>query len=163
MSPLENFNTLLDPLLQIMKTLDLSDPAACEAALAKAFPFEGEQLKKIGDAFQQGVDEGWLCDREGGEVNYSRVRKPEHDGAFSIDAVRMNCAGPGHTHPKGEIDLCFPVLGTPSFDGNDATGWHVYAPGSWHVPTVQNGTSNILYFLPEGAIDFGQRPPSNPS
>ena len=158
MSSLKTFNELLEPLLQFMKTLDLSDPAGCEAVLERAFPYGGDQLNKIGEAFQQGVDEGWLCDREGGGVNYSRVRKSENEGSFSVDAVRMNCAGPGHAHPKGEIDLCFSVEGKPSFDGHEATGWHVYAPNSWHVPTVQNGTSNILYFLPDGAIAFGPRP-----
>jgi hypothetical protein len=65
--------------------------------------------------------------------------------------------GPGHTHPNGEIDLCFAVSGAPRFDGN-APGWTVYPPNSWHVPTVEGGVMDILYFLPGGAIRFEPKP-----
>ena len=41
----------------------------------------------------------------------------------------------------------------PRFDGKEA-GWYVYPPGSSHHPTVQGGDAYVLYFLPEGAIEF---------
>ena len=66
----------------------------------------------------------------------------------------MNGPGLAHTHPNGEIDLCFAMDGDPRFDGHPE-GWVVYGPGSWHVPTVTGGTMAILYFLPSGAIAFG--------
>ena len=69
----------------------------------------------------------------------------------------MDGSGPGHLHPDGEFDLCFPIAGSPLFDGN-SPGWTVYPPGSWHVPTVTGGRMGILYFLPNGAIHFGSRP-----
>ena len=69
----------------------------------------------------------------------------------------MSAPGPGHTHPNGEIDLCFAVDGAPTFDGHPP-GWTVYPPGSWHVPTVAGGVMDILYFLPGGAIRFEPQP-----
>ncbi|HJL17019.1 MAG TPA: DUF4863 family protein, partial [Sandaracinaceae bacterium LLY-WYZ-13_1] len=75
----------------------------------------------------------------------------------SIDCVHMDRPGPGHTHPNGEIDLCFAVRGEPTFDGHPP-GWTVYPPGSWHVPTVEGGVMDILYFLPGGAIRFEPNP-----
>ncbi len=69
----------------------------------------------------------------------------------------MKGVGPGHTHERGEVDLCFVVDGDPRFDGNPA-GWTVYPPGSWHRPTVTGGAMDILYFLPDGAIRFEERP-----
>jgi hypothetical protein len=34
----------------------------------------------------------------------------------------------------------------------------VYPPKSWHVPTVEHGVMDILYFLPGGAITFEPKP-----
>ena len=56
-------------------------------------------------------------------------------------------------HPNGEIDLIMPIEGDAAFDGHSA-GWLVYAPGSAHEPTVSGGRAYVLYFLPEGAIQF---------
>ncbi|GCL64243.1 DUF4863 family protein [Pseudaquabacterium pictum] len=106
-------------------------------------------------ACQQGVAEGWLCNREGGGIRYGRVFKPADDlHGFSVDVVDMaDIAGPHHTHPLGEIDLIMPIDGDARFDGRPA-GWLVCPPGSAHPPTVTGGRALVLYLLPEGRIDF---------
>ena len=134
-------------------------------------------------ACQQGVAEGWLCNREGGGIRYGRIFKPADDlHGFSVDVVDMawprwatpskrppplgadggtppsggevDCiAGPHHTHPLGEIDLNMPIEGDATFDGRPA-GWLVCPPGSAHPPTVAGGRALVLYLLPEGRIDF---------
>jgi hypothetical protein len=106
-------------------------------------------------ACQEGVREGWLCNREGGGIRYGRIFKPAPElHGFSVDVVDMeNIAGPHHTHPLGEIDLIMPTEGDATFDGRPA-GWLVCPPGSGHRPTVAAGRSLVLYLLPEGRIDF---------
>ena len=106
-------------------------------------------------ACQQGVAEGWLCDREDGGIRYGRIFKPAADlHGFSVDVVDMqDLAGPHHSHPNGEIDLLMPIEGEATFDGRPA-GWVVYPPGSAHRPTVAQGRALVLYLLPEGRIDF---------
>ncbi len=106
-------------------------------------------------ACQQGVAEGWLCQREGGGIRYGRVFKPAPElHGFSVDVVDMtDVAGPHHTHPLGEIDLVMPIAGDARFDGHPA-GWLVCPPGSAHPPTVTGGRALVLYLLPEGRIDF---------
>ena len=91
-------------------------------------------------------------------VRFSRVLKAGPTAALSIDAVQMSGPGAAHTHPAGEIDLCFAVDGDPRFDGAKE-GWVVYRPNTWHVPTVQGGAMDILYFLPQGQMRFGDCPP----
>ena len=66
----------------------------------------------------------------------------------------MSGAGAAHTHPNGEVSICFPTEGDPPFEGY-ADGWVVKAPGSSHIPTVTGGKMLILYFLPEGAMEWG--------
>jgi Domain of unknown function (DUF4863) len=106
-------------------------------------------------ACENGVAEGWLCDREGGGIRYGRVFKPAPDlHGYSVDVVDMrDIAGPHHTHPNGEIDLIMPIEGEATFDGRPA-GWLVCPPGSAHRPTVASGRALVLYLLPEGRIDF---------
>lgn len=146
----------LRPILDFISTLDPADPDARDK-LAAQFPLS--DLGELGALFEAGVADGWLCTREANGVTFSRPGKPTHPHThgMSVDAVRMSGVGPGHTHPNGEFDLCFAVDGDPRFDGNPP-GWTVYAPGTWHTPSVTGGTMNILYFLPEGAIRFEPRP-----
>jgi hypothetical protein len=102
-----------------------------------------------------GVEEGWLCEREGSGLRYGRVFKAEDAlHRFSVDVVDMhNLAGPHHSHPLGEIDLIMPLEGEALFDGHPA-GWCVYPAGSAHSPTVSQGRALVLYLLPEGQIQF---------
>jgi hypothetical protein len=104
---------------------------------------------------EQGVAEGWLCNREGGGIRYGRIFKPADDlQGFSVDVVDMrDIAGPHHVHPQGEIDLIMPLEDDVTFDGRPA-GWCVYPAGSAHSPTVRNGRALVLYLLPQGQIEF---------
>lgn len=105
-----------------------------------------------------GIEQGWLCNREGGGIRYGRVFKPAEDLArFSVDVVDMeNIAGPYHIHPLGEIDLIMPIDESALFDQHTA-GWMVTPPGSAHAPTVSNGRALVLYLLPEGQIQFTEK------
>jgi hypothetical protein len=106
-------------------------------------------------ACRAGVDEGWLCNREGGGIKYGRIFKPAADlHGFSVDVVDMtDIVGPHHSQPQGEIDLLMPLDGEALFDGRPA-GWVVYGPGSAHRPTVSQGRALVLYLLPAGEIVF---------
>jgi len=107
-------------------------------------------------ACEDGVREGWLCNREGGGIRYGRIFKPADDlHGYSVDVVDMtDVAGPHHVHPNGEIDLIMPQDGSAAtFDGRSA-GWCVYGPGTAHRPTVSGGRALVLYLLPQGAIQF---------
>lgn len=153
----ESLVDALGPVCRFVRSLDLSAPDAA-ARMEAAFPSNGPELASVRALVRRGVEEGWLCERENAGVRFSRVAKAmDATAGLSIDAVHMQSPGPGHTHPNGEVDLCFPVEGAATFDGRPA-GWTVYPPGSWHVPTVAGGSMDILYFLPEGAITFGPRP-----
>ncbi len=150
-----------DLLTALAPALEGIDPAAPDAAatLGAAFPLDGERMRAVRALLGAGLSEGWLTPREAGGVRFGRVAKDAQ--GFSIDAVDMDGAGPGHTHPSGEFDLCFAWEGAPTFDGH-APGWVVYPPGHWHVPTVAGGRMVILYFLPGGQIRFedAPRPPA---
>ncbi|WP_295537091.1 DUF4863 family protein [uncultured Pseudacidovorax sp.] len=105
---------------------------------------------------EEGVAQGWLCEREGGGIRYGRVFKADDAlHRFSVDVVDMqDIAGPHHVHPDGEIDLIMPLADSrAAFDGRPA-GWCVYPPGSAHRPTVSDGRALVLYLLPEGRIEF---------
>ncbi len=150
------FEEALDAILEVVRGVDPAGPEA-SAALERALPPSGEQLTRLGSLVRQGVEEGWLAPREHGGIRFGRVRKAAGEEDLGVECVHMAAPGPGHTHPHGEIDLCFAVEGDPTFDGGPP-GWCVYPPGSWHVPTVTGGTMDILYFLPGGAIRFEPKP-----
>jgi 2-hydroxylaminobenzoate mutase len=163
----------LDPILRFLPTLDLTQPDVATEALARQFPLSA--LEPVRALLRQGVAERWLCDRENGAVRYSRVLKAAASSGpggsptapapatgldsipYSVDAVHMSGPALGHTHPRGEIDLSFAVDPGARFDGHPE-GFTVYAPGSWHVPTVTGGAMDILYFLPGGQIRFEEQP-----
>jgi len=145
---------IFERLVDVVRAIDTSDPAAAESALNSALPIAGPEAVSIKQRLHSLVKEGVLANRGELPVRYGRVAKagPVTAG-FSIDVVHMTGPGPLHRHPKGEIDLCFALSGAPTFDGR-APGWVVYGPDSQHVPTVAGGEMLIVYFLPEGAIEF---------
>ena len=156
MTDMATLAAALEPVLSVVRTVDPSDSHAAEA-LAAALPVEGETLVSLRRVVREGVVAGWLAQRENGGIRFGRVHKSEGPGDLGIECVHMDKAGPGHTHPAGEINLCFAVSGEPTFDGA-SPGWIAYPPGSWHVPTVAGGVMDILYFLPGGAIRFESKP-----
>jgi len=128
--------------------------------LNENFPPGGEAFDDLAELCRQGVDEGWLCDREQGGIRFGRVIKPGPDtGGYSVDVVAMHdIQGPYHGHPNGEIDMIIPVSTGARFDGQ-GQGWLVYEPDSEHYPTVSDGKAIVLYLLPDGAIDFTRTAP----
>lgn len=150
---MSNVLETLRPVLQFMKTLDLSDSATSKAALEDKFPLTGE----LGDALRtladSGLEDGSLCGREAGPTRFSRVAKPEDAEGFSVDAVLMWGDGPAHIHGEGEINAMLAMDGEPEFCGVKP-GWAVYAPGSQHIPSVKGGKMMIFYMLPNGSVEW---------
>ncbi len=144
----------LEPLLGALQGLDPDDAQAAKT-LAARFPLSGPELSLVRRLVREGVEAKWLCERENGGVRFGRVAKDVK--GFSLDAVHMQGPGAGHTHPQGEFDLCFAVSGAPRFDGQ-GEGFVVYGKNTWHVPTVEGGVMDILYFLPGGALRFEPKP-----
>lgn len=138
--------TLLEPICRTIATLDLSDPDDAVARLEAAHP----SLDAVRDAVLAADD---LTPKQAGpDVRFGRLARPSPETAgLSIDAVDMTGAAAEHTHPNGEVSLCFATEGDPRFLGH-AEGWVVVPPGSRHVPTVTGGRMRILYFLPDGAM-----------
>jgi len=128
--------------------------------LNENFPPGGEAFDDLAELCRQGVDEGWLCNREQGGIKFGRIIKPGPDtGGYSVDVVEMkDIQGPYHGHPNGEIDMIIPVSSAARFDGQ-GQGWLVYEPESEHYPTVTAGKAIVLYLLPGGAIDFTRTAP----
>jgi hypothetical protein len=134
--------------------------AGLEAFLNESFPPGGEAFDDLAELCRQGIDEGWLCDREQGGIKFGRIIKagPDTNG-FSVDVVEMNdIRGPYHGHPNGEIDMIIPESADAEFDGH-GQGWLVYESESEHYPTVSGGKAIVLYLLPDGAIDFTRTAP----
>lgn len=156
MSDIQTFQTLIK---QITSFIGQAIPdKALEARLNTQFPYNGDVCRSIFEACKTGVEEGWMCQYEGGGVRYGRVFK--HDSGldgFSVDVVDMkDIAGPHHRHPNGEIDLIMPISDDARFDGQPG-GWLVYGPDTAHSPTVSQGRALVLYLLPEGKIEFTRR------
>ena len=158
--PVSDAAALLDLLAPVLARLageDVEDPTLA-ARLNADLPVGGDAMRAVRSAICGGLEAGWLTPRAAGGVRFGRLAKAnDASRGFSIDAVDMSGPGPGHTHPGGEIDLCFDLEGTPTFDGSPP-GWTVYGAGSWHVPTVEGGRMAILYFLPGGKIRFEPKP-----
>ncbi len=143
----------LQPLLAHLATLRADDPAAACAAL------RGFDLGPVEAQLRAWHATGEATPRQQGPVRFGRLARPSADTrGFSIDIVDMDGSAVGaHTHPSGEFDLSFSLEGSPSFDGRPP-GWLVYPPGSRHIPTVTGGRMLIVYFLPDGAIQFEGSP-----
>lgn len=150
---LQDFKTLVSDIAQSMAGRAVNAELADH--LNATYPVSGEAFTKLAALCAQGEREGWLMQREGGDIKYGRAIKPNTEaGQFSVDVVRMkNVKGPHHIHTTGEIGAVMPIDGTPKFDGFDE-GWYVYPAGSDHHPTITGGDAYVLYFLPDGAIEF---------
>jgi hypothetical protein len=148
---------LLDCVKQLARTvatLDLNAQAAASDALYKAHPPSG--MATLESAIEAGAKEGWLTPKSAGpDIRFGRVAKagPQTHG-MSVDVVDIEGEGMEHTHPKGEVSVCFARSGTPTFDGHEP-GWVVLKPGSHHTPTVTGGRMIIIYFQPDGAVKWG--------
>jgi hypothetical protein len=141
-----------------LPALQALDPARKDAAqtLDKQIPFKGPAVAKVRALCKQGMAEGWLLPKAGGpKVKFGRLAKDL--GGFAVDVVWMEGQGMGHTHTKGEINLCLDWQGSPRFHEHPP-GWVVFAPGSHHVPTVTGGEMLFVYFTPGGAVVWDPPP-----
>lgn len=147
----DHVRSALAPLAVAVSGLDLSDPAQAQATLNRIFPLSS--LATLRATLLAANSEGWLAPKRAGDtLTFGRLAKPLPEyGGCSIDVVDMAGAGAAHTHPNGEVSLCFATEGDPRFVGFPE-GWVVVGPGSRHVPLVTDGRMLILYFLPGGAM-----------
>jgi hypothetical protein len=151
----EEIQEACKPILHFLSKNKISSTLSTD--LAQEFPKDSTQLQNIESLCKKALAENLIKMRGAPELRFGRILKPTEACPVSIDIVDMNCKGPGHTHPLGEVDLCFPQDPGAEFDGNADT-WIVYPERSWHEPTVSKGRMIILYFLPEGSIRFETNP-----
>ncbi|MFT7519860.1 MAG: hypothetical protein ACI9MC_002004 [Kiritimatiellia bacterium] len=153
MSSRDDLLSALQPALLAVKDLDLSHAANAERALSSTY--SDAEFGSLAALVHAAVKDGWMTPRKATEtLLFGRIAKPS-DATFdlSIDAVNMEGVGAAHTHPRGEVSLCFHLSGEPLFDGHGGR-WVVKEPGTRHAPTVTGGRMAILYFLPGGAISW---------
>ena len=146
----------LTPLISFLRTLDFN-AADATSQLNHHYPVDGDWSQTLKQILIQHQDAEWLFPNEHREIRYGQLDDGQLSG-FSIDSVDMNKAGPSHLHIEGEVDIAFAIDGNPTFDGRPE-GWTVYPPNSWHRPTVRDGRMLILYFLPNGALQFCRAAP----
>jgi len=153
MSDIQTFHGLIRQITDFIGARPLDE--ALQDSLNQQFPYGGEACNRIVETCKLGIQQGWMCQHEGGGVRYGRVIKPEPAlHGYSVDVVDMqDIAGPHHRHPNGEIDFIMPVSESARFDGRPG-GWLVYGPDSAHSPTVTQGRALVLYLLPQGKIEF---------
>lgn len=144
--------TLL-PVIEHIKTLDLSDAQAARESLSAKFPMDAEFGDDLRALANTALGDGSICDREAGPSQFSRVAKPDQADGYSIDAVALWGDGPWHKHTKGEVNAMLALEGAPTFCGH-REGWAVFPPGSDHVPSVKDGKMLIFYMLPDGAVEW---------
>jgi Domain of unknown function (DUF4863) len=149
----------LEPLLRKIAELakdGIVHPASLAHALNAQYPLSSPWMKNLRRQVREGVEKKTVAVKSTDSVppvRFERLRKPDDVHAWSIDIVHMSGPGLAHTHPAGEIDLCFAVGEGALFDGQKE-GFVVYGMNSHHTPTVSKGSMDILYFLPDGKIDF---------
>ena len=156
MTSMQTVKETLIPLAQLVSQLDLGQPEQAEAALNRQVG--ADTMAHVEKLLRKAHADGWLTPRKATpSLTFGRVSKAvDETWNQSIDVVDI--AGPGaeHTHPKGEVSLCFVLEGSPKFEGH-SKGWVVLPPDSHHTPTVENGRMLIVYFQPEGAVKWGPR------
>jgi hypothetical protein len=142
------------PLLVAAQGVDLADPEVARLTLQRRFDPQGPQASAFNRELAHLLDEGKIADRGELPVRWGRVAKASHETLqFSIDVVLMTGAGLRHRHPRGEVNYCVALEGSPTFESQPA-GWVVLGPGTTHVPTVEGGKMLIVYLLPAGEIEF---------
>ena len=152
---MSDLKTLLEPISRFVPELDLADAAGAEAALNERFPAGSAEIAAIRESAFAALAAGEIAERGEAGMKWGRLSKPQDTpGGASIDAVHMSdSSGPAHTHTKGEVCLCFGESDGATFEGRGDT-WIVMPAGSRHEPTVKNGSMLILYWLPEGAVEW---------
>ena len=147
---------LLNPVVEEISGAEWN--AALAARLNERFPSEGPLYRALEALCAEGIESGWMG-LEGEEVRKgARVIEPGPETAgMSVDVVQLvDFTGPHHRHPQGEVCAVMAENAEGRFDGNPH-GWAVYPPGSDHWPAGTGGRVRILFFLPEGAIEYTEQ------
>ncbi|MEE9383460.1 MAG: DUF4863 family protein [Nannocystaceae bacterium] len=163
-TPSARLLALLGPVLQLVAEFSparqRNAPAVEEIqqTLNQRFPILGQTVARIGTEVRLGIADGWLCNRGSPDARFSRLAKPSPKTfELSVDVVNMIGSAVDHSHPQGETTLGFAAdpehAGTCRFDGRPA-GWVFLPPGSRHVPLVEGSRMHLIYFLPEGAVEW---------
>ena len=149
----DHFQKLLGPITGFVsnETVD----SALTGKLNRRFPPGSETFDAVEAACHEAIADGWMCAQGTVGRRFGRVIEPSEDtGRLSVDVVDLeNIVGPHHRHPTGEICMVMPITQGAQFDGTER-GWCVFEPGSDHRPTVTGGEALVLYFLPDGKIEF---------
>jgi len=156
MTAIEEARGALQRIAGFVAELDLANPDEAKARLDVALPLKA--LDDVRAIVLKANAEGTLTPNASPEgIRFGRVAKATTDSFdHAIDAVDIEGIGAEHTHPRGEVSLCFATAGDPRFDGWPE-GWVVKPPGSHHAPTVTGGRMVIVYYLPGGAMKWGPR------
>lgn len=168
MQPARDAEGLLELIAPILKTVASLDPAsrtspdavaALEASLREHFPLDDPRMRALETSMLDGVDAGWLCDRGEPQARFCRLAKPTADThGLSVDVVSLSGRAVEHTHTHGEVTIGVAARDTPpgdipTFDGRPP-GWVFLGPGSRHTPEVLGGRMVLMYFLPDGAVEW---------
>lgn len=143
-------------LTPVLETIDGADwDQALARRLNADFPKDGALFQALEALCADGIETGWMGlqgtdQRKGGRV----IEPGAATAGLSVDVVQLiDFTGPHHKHPGGEVCAVMPAGPEGRFDGNPH-GWAVYAPGSAHWPAATGGMVRILFFLPDGAIEY---------
>ena len=152
----EALRDLLEPVIAEIADYDWNEALA--ARLNARFGPEGEVFRELEAICNEGIESGWMG-LQGEEVRKgARVITPcPETRGMSVDVVQLiDFTGPHHRHPNGEV--CAVMTNRPEgrFDSHPR-GWAVYPPGSEHWPAGTGGRVRILFFLPDGAIEYTDR------
>jgi hypothetical protein len=151
-----NRRALIDLLTPVVDTIaDAPWDQDLAARLNAAFPAEGELFRALESLCDEGIEGGWMG-LQGEDVRKgARVIEPGPETAdMSVDVVQLiDFTGPHHRHPGGEVCAVMPAAPEGRFDDNPR-GWAVYPSGSAHWPAGTGGRVRILFFLPDGAIEY---------
>ncbi len=147
---------MLGPVIAEIADSEWNDALA--ARLNVRFGPEGDLFRALEACCDDGIESGWMG-LQGEEVRKgARVIEPcPETRGLSVDVVQLiDFTGPHHRHPKGEVCAVMTERPDGRFDGQPR-GWVVYPPGSEHWPAGTGGRVRILFFLPEGKIEYTDR------
>lgn len=142
---------LFSPIADLIASQPIT--ADLQYKLENTYPLSHPNIQMIKKLCQEGIRDGWIQMRGKPALQFCNLHRQNAQSSIRIDMVDMTGVGPGHTHLSGEANLCFATEGRPSFDGL-LEGWVVKPPNSWHQPTVTGGRMLIIYFIPNGQIQF---------
>ncbi|MDJ0971987.1 MAG: DUF4863 family protein [Kiloniellales bacterium] len=147
---------LLEPVMAEIAETEWNEALA--ARLNARFGPDGGLFRALEARCDEGIETGWMG-LQGEEVRKgARVIEPGPETrGLSVDVVQLiDFTGPHHRHPKGEVCAVMTERPDGRFDGQPR-GWAVYPPGSEHWPAGTGGRVRILFFLPDGKIEYTDR------